>query len=66
MAIEGSNERRHLAAASDPAEAALRIVETGRDPADEHRAVTPAADVAHEVGDEPLRFSIALVVRRVR
>src|SRR5437867_1199164 len=49
MTIERADERGHLAAAPDASEAALRILESGRDPAHEHRTVAPATDVARLV-----------------
>src|SRR5713226_66783 len=56
MAIERADERGHLAAATDASEAPLRILESSRDPADEHPTVAPATDVADEVADQAVEI----------
>src|SRR4030095_5854533 len=41
---------------TQPAEAAADLLQAGRDPADEHAAVAPAAHVADEVRDEAVEI----------
>src|SRR5919109_2319987 len=61
LAIEGANEGSKITMPPHAAEAAARFVERGGDPAHEHAAIPPPADVAGEAADEAVE-----VLDRVR
>src|SRR5262249_53980559 len=50
-AVERADEGGEITVTTQPAEAAARLLQAGSDPADEHAAVTPAADIVDEVPD---------------
>ena len=52
---ECAHELRHAAVAAHGTESATGFVQRGADPAQHHRAVTPAFDVARVMRDEPVQ-----------
>lgn len=54
--IEGADEGREVGVPADAAEAPVRLVEPGGDPALEHASVAPAADVADEAPDQAVEI----------
>jgi hypothetical protein len=61
LAIKGAAESSDIPVTAQATEGATDLVESGRDPADEHAAIAPAAHVAHEAPDETVE-----VLDRVR
>src|SRR4029077_7895534 len=54
--IKRADEGSEITIAPELAETSLGVVDGSTDPADEHPAVAPPADVAREVADEPVEI----------
>jgi hypothetical protein len=62
-AIESSDEMLHVAESLEGAEFVLRLTQRHSDPVKEHRPVSPPSYVRQKETTDPLRYSMAFVLR---